>query len=236
MWSPEASPGFGKATTGLASESGQSLLRAQGASGNGSMRGPVLAAGLAGAGSHLSASSPDLAVQRSALSEAAGAESRVRLKRSRELEGPGPEPPCSPGALDALAACRGVEVAWWLGGCSTRCSQRSQAEEETTALGTAKHAAVNRGGLGSRKSNRSTVDFSVIKPTLFCFQTQSYAPRKPSSCTSSGVVLQCKHQKSATHGFAYRYGMIVPSPSTPRQPSSSLDEHRDTLRSSSLPS
>ena len=80
-------------------------------SGSGSMRGPVLAAGLAGAGSHLSASSPDLAVQRSALGEAAGAESRVRLKRSRELDGPGLEQPCSPGALDALAACRGLEVA-----------------------------------------------------------------------------------------------------------------------------
>ena len=90
---------------------GQFLLRAQGASGSGSMRGPVLAAGFAGAGSHLSASSPVLAVQRSALGEAAGAESRVRLKRSRKLEGPGPEPPCSPGALDARAACRGVEVA-----------------------------------------------------------------------------------------------------------------------------
>jgi hypothetical protein len=90
---------------------GQSLLRAQGASGSGSMRGPVLAAGFAGAGSHLSASSPVLAVQRSALGEAAGAESRVRLKRSRKLDGPGPEPPCSPGALDARAACRGVEVA-----------------------------------------------------------------------------------------------------------------------------
>ena len=69
---------------------GQALLRVRGASVSDSMRGSVLAASFAGAGSHLAEVSPVLVAQLSVLGEAAGAESRVRLKRSRELEGPGP--------------------------------------------------------------------------------------------------------------------------------------------------
>ncbi len=51
------------------------------------------------------------AVQRSRLGEAVSAEDRLELKRRRLREEPGLEQPCSQGALDAIAACRDVEVA-----------------------------------------------------------------------------------------------------------------------------
>ena len=49
--------------------------------------------------------------QLSRLGEAVSAGDRRVLKRRRLQEEPGLEQPCSPGALDAIAACRGVEVA-----------------------------------------------------------------------------------------------------------------------------
>ena len=49
--------------------------------------------------------------QRSRLGEAVSAEDRRELKSRRLCGGPEPERPCSQGALDAIAACRDVEVA-----------------------------------------------------------------------------------------------------------------------------
>ncbi len=62
----------------------------------------------------------DVFEQRSLLGEAVGAEDRLVLKRRRLVGNPGLEQPCSQCALDALAACRGVEdasaVAAWPSG------------------------------------------------------------------------------------------------------------------------
>ena len=55
--------------------------------------------------------SSSTSVQLSLLGKAVSAEDRLRLKRRRVLGDPGLEQPCSQGALDAIAACRDVEVA-----------------------------------------------------------------------------------------------------------------------------
>ena len=49
--------------------------------------------------------------QLSRLGEAVSAEDRRELKRHKLCENPGQVQPCSQGALDAIAACRDVEVA-----------------------------------------------------------------------------------------------------------------------------
>ena len=49
--------------------------------------------------------------RRSVLGEEDSAEGRLLLKRRKVARAPVLELPCSQGALDALAACRGVEVA-----------------------------------------------------------------------------------------------------------------------------
>ena len=90
---------------------GQALLRAQGASVSASMHGSGMVAGCTGAVSLLAAEDSDISAQRSLLGEAVGAEDRLLLKCRRVFGNPGLEQPCSQGALDALAACRGVEVA-----------------------------------------------------------------------------------------------------------------------------
>ena len=50
-------------------------------------------------------------VQLSRLGKALSAEDRLLLKRRGVCGDPGQEEPCSQGALDAIAACRDVEVA-----------------------------------------------------------------------------------------------------------------------------
>ena len=90
---------------------GQALLRAQGDIASASMHGSGMVAGYTGAVSRLAAEISDISAQRSLLGEAVGAEDRLLLKRRRVFGNPGLEQPCSQGALDALAACRGVEVA-----------------------------------------------------------------------------------------------------------------------------
>ena len=90
---------------------GQALLRAQGDIVSASVHGSGMVAGCTGAVSRLAAEVSDISAQRSLLGEAVGAEDRLLLKRRRVFGNPGLEQPCSQGALDALAACRGVEVA-----------------------------------------------------------------------------------------------------------------------------
>ena len=90
---------------------GQALLRAQGDIASASVHGSGMVAGYTGAVSRLAAEISDISAQRSLLGEAVGAEDRLLLKRRRVFVNPGLEQPCSQGALDALAACRGVEVA-----------------------------------------------------------------------------------------------------------------------------
>jgi hypothetical protein len=55
--------------------------------------------------------SSSMSGQLSRLGEAVNAEDRRELKRGRLCGDPGQVQPCSPGALDAIAACRDVEVA-----------------------------------------------------------------------------------------------------------------------------
>ena len=81
----------------LSSVIGRALLRGHAGLVSNPLRGP------GEAGSH--------PVAPSRLMLAAGAEDRRLLKRRRSGEGSLDSQPCSQGALDALAACRGVEVA-----------------------------------------------------------------------------------------------------------------------------
>ena len=90
---------------------GRALLRAQGDRTSAIEHGPGVEAGHPGAFSRVTAAVSDVSEQRSLLGEAAGAEDRLVLKRRRLVGNPGLEQPCSQGALDALAACRRVEVA-----------------------------------------------------------------------------------------------------------------------------
>jgi hypothetical protein len=90
---------------------GQALLRGLGGIGSATLHGAGAVAGHTGAVSRVTAELSNISVQRSLLGEAVSAEDRLRLKRRRVFGDPGLEQPCSQGALDALAACRGVEVA-----------------------------------------------------------------------------------------------------------------------------
>ena len=94
-----------------ASALGRALLRAQGDRASTIGHGQGLEARNAAALSRVTAAISDVFEQRSLLGEAGGAEDRLVLKRRRLVVNPGREQPCSPGALDALAACRDVEVA-----------------------------------------------------------------------------------------------------------------------------
>jgi hypothetical protein len=89
---------------------GQALLRDRGANVSVSLRGSELLAGCTLAVPQWGAELPDIAAQGSVLGGADGAEDRVRLRRRRDVGNPRLEQPCSLGALDALAACRDVEV------------------------------------------------------------------------------------------------------------------------------
>ena len=96
---------------------GQALLRDRGANVSDSMRGSELLAECTLAVPQWVAELPVVSAQSSALGGADGAESRVRLKRRRVVGNPGLEQTCSPGALDALAACRDVEVGSAVAAC-----------------------------------------------------------------------------------------------------------------------
>ena len=90
---------------------GQALLRGLRGNGSATLHGAGAVDGHTEAGSRVAAESTNTSVQLSLLGKAVSAEDRLRLKRRRVLGDPGLEQPCSQGALDALAACRDVEVA-----------------------------------------------------------------------------------------------------------------------------
>ena len=76
--------------------------------GRGGVAGQVPGASVGCTGALVSASN---SVQLSRLGKAFSAEDRLLLKRRGVCGDPGQEEPCSQGALDAIAACRDVEVA-----------------------------------------------------------------------------------------------------------------------------